>query len=91
MRTTLQIDEDVLEAAKCLARAEGKTLGEVISRLARKGLAPDPQQSEDAGFPVFEVSEDARSFRLAVNELRVAGMTLPQVEFSSESPQAAAD
>lgn len=38
MRTTLDIDEDVLSAAKELARAEGKTMGEVISDLARKGL-----------------------------------------------------
>lgn len=38
MRTTLDIDEDVLAAAKELARAEGKTMGEVISDLARKGL-----------------------------------------------------
>lgn len=38
MRTTLDIDEDVLAAAKELARAEGRTMGEVISDLARKGL-----------------------------------------------------
>lgn len=38
MRTTLDIDEDVLAAAKELARAGGKTMGEVISDLARKGL-----------------------------------------------------
>jgi hypothetical protein len=38
MRTTLDIDDDLLQAAKELARAEGKTAGQVISDLARKGL-----------------------------------------------------
>ena len=39
MRTTLDIEDDVLFAAKDLARREKKTAGQVISELARKGLA----------------------------------------------------
>jgi len=39
MRTTLDIEDDVLFAAKDLARREKKTAGQVISALARKGLA----------------------------------------------------
>ena len=43
MRTTLDIDEDVLAAAKERARRENKTAGEVISELARAALvAPQP-------------------------------------------------
>jgi hypothetical protein len=38
MRTTLDIDDDVLQAAKELARAEKKTAGQVISELVRKAL-----------------------------------------------------
>jgi predicted ATPase len=38
MRTTLEIDEDVLEAAKELAARERKTAGKVISELARRGI-----------------------------------------------------
>ena len=38
MRTTLDIEEDVLQAAKELAKREGSTAGEVISKLARRGL-----------------------------------------------------
>ncbi|OYW53489.1 MAG: hypothetical protein B7Y80_14905 [Hyphomicrobium sp. 32-62-53] len=38
MRTTLDIDEDILAAAKELARAEGKTAGQVLSDLARRAL-----------------------------------------------------
>lgn len=38
MRTTLDIADDVLHAAKERARREGKTAGEVISDLARRGL-----------------------------------------------------
>lgn len=40
MRTTLDIDEDVLETAKQLAARRGTTAGRVISELARSALAP---------------------------------------------------
>ena len=43
MRTTLDIADDVLAAAKERARRENKTAGEVISELARAALtAPQP-------------------------------------------------
>ncbi len=38
MRTTLDIDDDILAAAKDLAKAEGKTMGQMISDLARRAL-----------------------------------------------------
>jgi predicted CopG family antitoxin len=40
MRTTLAIDDDVLSAAKELAEIENKSVGEVISDLARRALSP---------------------------------------------------
>ena len=42
MRTTLEIDDDVLLAAKERARQEGRTAGEVISDLARRSLIAAP-------------------------------------------------
>jgi len=39
VRTTLAIDDDVLAAAKHLAERDQKSVGEVISTLARQGLA----------------------------------------------------
>jgi predicted CopG family antitoxin len=41
MRTTLAIDDDVLSAAKEMAAMENKSVGEVISSLARRALAPE--------------------------------------------------
>ena len=58
MRTTLDIDEDVLRAAKSIARAQETSLGRVVSNLARKGLAPKSSASR-RGFPVFRVSPGA--------------------------------
>lgn len=43
MRTTLDIDDDVLLAAKERARREKKTAGTVISELARTALTRLPQ------------------------------------------------
>lgn len=39
MRTTLDIEDDVLFAAKEIARREKKTLGQTISELARRAFA----------------------------------------------------
>jgi len=44
MRTTLDIDDDVLQAAKEIAASHGSTTGKVISDLARRGLAPPRQK-----------------------------------------------
>jgi hypothetical protein len=40
MRTTLDIDDDVLQAAKEIAATQGTSTGKVVSDLARKGLSP---------------------------------------------------
>lgn len=45
MRTTLDIADDVLFAAKELARREKKPLGQVISELARRAFASQPELS----------------------------------------------
>lgn len=56
MRTTINLDEDVLEAARAIARAERRGLGLVVSDLARRGLVPqEPRIDDDDGFPVFRV------------------------------------
>jgi hypothetical protein len=60
VRTTVRIDDDVLRAAKSLARSEGRTVGEVLTELARKGLAPADQREGDGGFPVFSVPAGAK-------------------------------
>jgi hypothetical protein len=64
MRTTLLIEDDVLEVARSLAEAEGKSVGQVISELARRGLAPRSQELVDEGFPVFSVAPDAKPITL---------------------------
>ena len=64
MRTTLQIDDDVFQAAKSLAGERGESLGKIISDLARKGLRPTSTFRYRDDFPVFEVREDAPVFGL---------------------------
>ncbi len=64
MRTALWIDDDVMQAVKSLAKIDDKTVGQVISSLARKGLAPRSQEATSSGFPVFPVSADASPITL---------------------------
>ena len=58
VRTTLQIDDDVLASAGQVAKTDGRTVGAVISDLARRALRPTPVR-RGAGFPVFDVPADA--------------------------------
>lgn len=58
MRTTLEIDDAVLAAARTLAAERGLSLGDAISELARRGLARRTPVMRD-GFPSFDVSSDA--------------------------------
>ena len=60
MRTTLNIDDDVLIAMKELARRESKSLGDVTSSLLRQSLTqrdadgtPDTGQESEFGFHPF--------------------------------------
>lgn len=58
MRTTLDISNDVLFAAKDIARREKKSVGEVISELARRSFGQiDPRLPAAAGHPAPQLSE----------------------------------
>ena len=74
MRTTLDIDEDVLNAAKELAAVRGTSAGKVLSELARKGLAPvaEARASTRNGVPVMPSrgADAPRPTMHQVNQLR---------------------
>jgi hypothetical protein len=59
VRTTLKIDDDVLEAAWCIAADEGVSVGEIMSRLARRGLEPRDGERTRRRFPAFTVAPGA--------------------------------
>jgi hypothetical protein len=58
MRTTLTIDDDVLLAAKERARRSGRSVGDVLSELARQALLstarPSGEVADGGGFYGFE-------------------------------------
>ncbi len=71
MRTTLAIADDVLAAAKAIARDQGKTVGEVVSDLARRALRVEGAPSARNGIPLLSVKKpDARVTLEIVNRLR---------------------
>jgi len=73
MRTTFDIAEDVLQAAKELAAVRGQTTGEVLSALARKGLeGPKPQNRIRNGVPLLPRRRPGapRPTMKVVNQLR---------------------
>jgi plasmid stability protein len=57
MRTTLNLEDDVLRALKSLARERGESLGAVASKLIRQALRPPERVTYTSDFPVFAVRE----------------------------------
>jgi hypothetical protein len=71
MRTTLAIDDDVLAAAKALARQRNRSVGQVVSELARNSLRPPAPSAERNGVPLLPVRRpDAIVTLDIVNALR---------------------
>jgi len=55
MRTTITIDDDVLTAAKAIARQRNQTVGKVVSELARNAMRPPAASGERNGVPLLPV------------------------------------
>ena len=72
MRTTLDIDDDVLQVAKELAVSRGSTAGKVLSDLARKALQPAASPRVRNGVPLLprRPAGAPRPTMKLVNELR---------------------
>ena len=74
MRTTLALDDDVLDAARVLARQKGTSLGAVISGLARETLrsrASQPSAQQRSGLPLLPLKATGALVDLQlVNQLR---------------------
>lgn len=65
MRTTLNLDRDIVDAARSLARQRGLSLGAAVSELARRGLAAvygSDTSPAAAELPRFQVAEEAPPF-----------------------------
>jgi hypothetical protein len=54
VRTTLELDDDLVAAAREIAAAERRSLGSVISELAQRGLTPARVEA-DGDLPVIRV------------------------------------
>jgi hypothetical protein len=71
MRTTLELDDDLLQVARQLAAQRGMTMGQVISELVRKALAPKAAPRVRNGVALFVPKPGVKQPRLAlVNKLR---------------------
>jgi hypothetical protein len=53
MRTTLEIEDEVLETTKAIAETRGISLGKAISALLKEALSRPPGISRPDGFPVM--------------------------------------
>ena len=71
MRTTIDLQEDVLLAAKEIAKRRSSTVGQVLSDLVRQALTRQIPLSTKHGLPLFPVQSKAGVVTLElVNNLR---------------------
>jgi hypothetical protein len=61
MGSTVNLADDVYQAAKTLADGSGRSLGEVLTELVRRGLRPHGGVNLEEGLPLFAVSPDAEA------------------------------
>ncbi len=62
MRTTISLDDDVMESVRDIAEAHRESVGRVVSDLLRQALAPTPRLDRAAdGLPIVRVPMDART------------------------------
>jgi len=59
MRTTLTLDDDILELATRQAKARGLSLGRTVSDLVRRGLNAPTPSTEKGGLVVFQLPADS--------------------------------
>ena len=63
MRTTLNLDDDVLAAAKAKRRMSGENLGKILSTWAKAGMQArsrvQPKTDDTSSLPAFNVSSNA--------------------------------
>ena len=59
MRTTLRLEEDALEMARCHARRLRITLGKAVSDLVRKGARRPLETVDRSGLKVARLPEDS--------------------------------
>jgi len=57
LRTTIAIDDDVLAAARAIARQRNQSVGTIVSELARHSLRPPVAGAERNGVPLLPVRE----------------------------------
>jgi hypothetical protein len=73
VRTTLDIEDDLLAMARDLARQRKATMGQVVSELIRKAVAPQSQARIRNGVQLFIPKRGAKKPNLElVNRLRDA-------------------
>lgn len=71
VRTTLAIDDDVLAAARAIAGQQNKSVGEVVSDLARRALHRPAAPASRNGIPLLPLSNPEAVVTLdVVNALR---------------------
>ena len=59
MRTTLALDDDILELAARQAKLRGVSLGKAVSDLMRRGLSATTPSLDKDGLVVFQLPKDS--------------------------------
>ena len=70
MRTTVNLPDDVYEAARSVAASKRLSLGEALAHLVRQGLNPPVEIDAEKAFPILRCAERRRADHFAADSSR---------------------
>jgi hypothetical protein len=65
LRTTVNLDDEVYETVRALARRQRRSVGAILSELARCALKTSARLDRRGGFPIVAVERDAAPITMA--------------------------
>jgi hypothetical protein len=60
MRTTVNLDDDILQLVKSYAEAHSVAMGKALSELVRRGVGAPPRTRKVNGLVIFDLPEDTK-------------------------------
>jgi hypothetical protein len=60
MRTTVNLDDDILQLVKSYAEAHSVAMGKALSELVRRGVGAPPRTRKLNGLVIFDLPEDTK-------------------------------
>ena len=84
-KISLQLEDDLIEALRGLARTRGVPVSRIVSEMVREGLPPVTKGRVRNGVRLFTPKPGSQSDMALVNSLRDVELTKPSIQWRTSS------